>query len=88
MMAITGLLALNGWEGYTEQVVEVVGQTPKRLRIRAITCTRLAGPRWLEPGQTEPPNVTAGDAPQALIDGWLSGIHHVKAHIKALLEQP
>ena len=49
---ITGKLALTGWHGYSEQVVEVVGQTPKRLRIRAITRTRLAGPRWLEPGET------------------------------------
>lgn len=49
---ITGRLVLVGWHGRAEQRVEIVGQTPKRLRIRAIERTRLAGPRWLEPGQT------------------------------------
>lgn len=49
---IIGRLMLTGWHGYSEQEVEVIGQTPKRLRIRAITRTRLAGPRWLAPGQS------------------------------------
>lgn len=41
---ITGRLQLDGYAGRTEQIVEVIGQTPKRLRIRAITETRLASP--------------------------------------------
>lgn len=36
-------LVLNSWGGPTYQEVEVIGETPKRLRIRAITDTRLAG---------------------------------------------
>jgi hypothetical protein len=44
---------VEGWGAIQPYVVEVVGQTPKHLRIRAITRTRLAGRgRWLEPGQT------------------------------------
>ena len=46
---ITGRLILDGWEGRTEQVVEIVGQTPKRLRIRALKDTRLAGRRKILP---------------------------------------
>jgi hypothetical protein len=50
---ITGHLALDGFGGSSEQTVEVVGQTPRRLRIRAITSTRLAGRnRILQPGET------------------------------------
>jgi len=49
---IIGYLLLDGWEGRTRQQVEVIGQTPKRYRIRAIDRTRLAGPRWLNPGET------------------------------------
>lgn len=47
---VTGRLMLTGYGGDTEQAVEVVGQTPKRFRIRAITRTKLPG-RLLEPGQ-------------------------------------
>ena len=36
-------LVLNSWGGRTYQEVEVIGETPKRLRIRALTNTRLAG---------------------------------------------
>lgn len=43
---------LQGWHGYTEQEVEIIGETPKRTRIRAITQTRLAGRRReLRPGE-------------------------------------
>jgi len=50
---VIGELVLDGWEGRTYQRVEVIGHTPKRLRIRAIERTRLAGRRrYLEPGQT------------------------------------
>jgi hypothetical protein len=46
-------ITLNGWQGLTTQEVEVVGSTPQRYRIRAITRTRLAGrQRYLEAGQT------------------------------------
>jgi hypothetical protein len=46
-------ITLNGWQGLTTQEVEVVGQTPQRYRIRAITRTRLAGRlRYLEAGHT------------------------------------
>jgi len=49
----TGYLNLDGWEGLTSQRVEVLSQTPKRTRIRALTRTKLAGrSRWLQPGQT------------------------------------
>jgi hypothetical protein len=46
-----GLLILQGWAGRRETRVEIVGETPTRYRIRAITRTRRAGrSRWLEPG--------------------------------------
>lgn len=49
---IKGTLVLDGWDGRSYTEVEVIGQTPKRLRIRAIKRTKLAGrDRWLEPGQ-------------------------------------
>lgn len=49
---ITGRLVLDGWAGRSETLVEVIGQTPKRLRIRAITRTKLAGrDRWLRAGE-------------------------------------
>lgn len=38
-------LGLQGWEGLTWQRVLVVGETPKRYRIRAEQETRLAGRR-------------------------------------------
>lgn len=48
-----GYIQLDGWEGRTQQLVEFVGDTPKRVRFRAINRTKLAGrSRWLEPGQT------------------------------------
>ena len=48
-----GMLLLNGWAGRIEQEVEIIGRTPKRLRIRAIVRTKLAGrDRWLETGRT------------------------------------
>lgn len=47
-----GLLCLDGWMGYTETAVIVIGETPKRYRIRAVTNTKLAGrARWLRPGE-------------------------------------
>ena len=48
-----GYLQLDGWAGRTQQVVEIVGETAQKIRIRAITQTRLAGRRSdLQPGQT------------------------------------
>jgi hypothetical protein len=53
MSKITGELALSGYGGNTRTRVEIIGQTPKRLRIRAITRTKLGGRnRWLEPGES------------------------------------
>ena len=47
------VLCLNGWEGRTETSVEIVGETPKRYRIRASKRVKLAGRnRWLEIGKT------------------------------------
>lgn len=40
-----GWLQLDGWAGRTQQRVRVIGETPKRIRIRAIADTRLAGAR-------------------------------------------
>ena len=49
---IRGSLTIVGWHGTTSTEVEIVGSTPKRFRIRALTRTRLAGPcRWLEVGE-------------------------------------
>jgi len=46
-------LMLTGWHGFSKQPVEVIGETPKRYRIRAEKLTRLAGRhRYLEPGKT------------------------------------
>jgi len=51
--ATRGWLQLDGWQGRTQQEVEVVGETATKVRVRALTCTRLAGRRRsLEPGQT------------------------------------
>lgn len=48
-----GYLGLSGWAGDRWRKVEVVGETPKKYRIRAIEKTKLAGrSRWLEAGQT------------------------------------
>ena len=40
---IIARLALNGWEGITLTEIEVIGETPKKYRIRAISDMRLAG---------------------------------------------
>ena len=46
-----GWVQLDGWGSRTQQRVLVIGETPKRYRIRAITSTRLAGRyRLLGPG--------------------------------------
>jgi hypothetical protein len=48
-----GYLQLDGWAGRTQQRVEVVGRTAKRVRIKALGLTRLAGRRrWLAAGET------------------------------------
>ena len=52
MTPVYSYLVISGWHGATATKVITVGRTPKRIRIRAITRTRLAGRnRWLEPGQ-------------------------------------
>jgi hypothetical protein len=46
-----GILCMEGWEGRTENRVEIIDETPKRYRIRADRRIKLAGRcRWLEPG--------------------------------------
>lgn len=40
-----GHLVLDGWGGISYQLVEVIGETPKRFRCVALTTTRLAGRR-------------------------------------------
>ncbi len=53
MTPIPALLVLQGWHGVSTQWVIVVGITPARFRIRAITRTRLAGRnRWLSAGSS------------------------------------
>ena len=48
-----GYIQLDGWGGRTESAVIVIGETPKRYRIRAIGRTKLAGRgRYLDAGQT------------------------------------
>lgn len=48
----TGILMLTGYSGDSGQAVLVVGSTPTKTRIRAITRTRLGGRnRWIEPGE-------------------------------------
>ena len=50
---VRSLLCLNGWEGRTETPIWIIGETPKRYRIRASQRTKLAGRnRWLESGET------------------------------------
>jgi hypothetical protein len=52
-VARRGLLCITGYGGYVEYPIEIVGYTPKKVRIRATTLTRLGGRlRWLEPGET------------------------------------
>lgn len=46
-----GWLVLNGYAGYTRQRVAIVGETEKKMRIRALMRTRLGGrKRWLSIG--------------------------------------
>lgn len=52
MTPVRVILRLQGWEGLTEQWVLLVGETPKRYRIRALEPTKLAGRcRWLKVGE-------------------------------------
>lgn len=46
-------LCLNSYGGRSQQVIEIIDETPKRFRIRALSRTRLAGRlRWLKAGET------------------------------------
>jgi hypothetical protein len=46
-------LCLQGWGGFSATACLVIGQTPKRYRIKALTRMRLSGRnRWLNPGET------------------------------------
>lgn len=50
--ATIAILCIDGWAGRTETPVLIIGETPKRYRIRAIERTKLAGARWLYRGET------------------------------------
>ena len=46
-------LMMDGWGGRHDQAVLVIGETPKRYRIKAVMRTRLAGRcRWIYTGET------------------------------------
>jgi hypothetical protein len=48
-----GYLQLDGWEGRTQQEVEIIDEAPKKYRIKAMHKTRLGGrSRWLQPGES------------------------------------
>ena len=52
-MVTSGFLLMDRWGGRTETLIEIIGETPKRYRIKAITRTKVGGRyRWLEPGET------------------------------------
>jgi hypothetical protein len=47
-----GILCLDGWAGRSETPVEIVGETPKRYRIRAVQRMTLPGrARWIDAGE-------------------------------------
>ncbi len=47
------LLRTNGFEGYRETEVEVIGETVQKFRIKALIGTKLGGrSRWLNKGET------------------------------------
>ena len=46
-------LCTDGWAGRNEQACIVIGETPKKYRIRAVMRTRMPGRcRWLYTGET------------------------------------
>ncbi len=48
-----GYLILQGWEGRSETLCEVLAETPKCYRIKALIGMKLAGrSRWLNKGET------------------------------------
>ncbi len=50
----TGWLMMSGgWGQVHKTEVEIIGQTPRKYRIRAIVRTKIGGRyRWIEPGDT------------------------------------
>ena len=44
-------LCTDGWAGRSEQAVLIVGETPKRYRIKAVMRTKLPNYRWLYVGE-------------------------------------
>ena len=47
-------LCFDGWAGARRTPIIIVGETPKRYRIRVEARTKLAGRnRWIEPGETK-----------------------------------
>jgi hypothetical protein len=48
-----GYIVTQSYAGRSEQAVLVIGETPKRYRIKAVMRTRMPGRyRWLEAGET------------------------------------
>jgi len=46
-----GFVLLQGWDGLSKRRVEIIGETPKKYRIRALEFTKLAGRnRYIEVG--------------------------------------
>lgn len=48
----TAYLCIDGYAGRQEQACIVIGETPKKYRIRAVMRTKLGGARWLYVGET------------------------------------
>lgn len=47
-----GYVCLQSWSGVTRQRVQIVAETPKKYRIKAIEFTKLAGrSRWIKAGE-------------------------------------
>lgn len=54
-MNVPGVLLLDSYAGRNEWPVVIVGETPRRFRVKpdGVNPVRLAGPnRWLQPGDT------------------------------------
>lgn len=96
MAPVPGMLHLDDWSGRSAQRVLIVGRTPYRFRIRALTRTRLAGRgRYLEPGAEATAPITAitlipltkkEDHQMSIIQDWACnlGIRHQGVIISAV----
>lgn len=48
-----GLVRLNSWAGYREELVEIVGETPKCYRVICADRPVKLPRRWLKPGEVD-----------------------------------